>query len=196
MKKLVVMLLAFSSIVSMLYSKPHAEKFRKSKRVLMIIAPRNFRDEELLIPKKMFKAKGMRVTIASTVTTPVIGMLKGTARPDITLNDVYVGKYDAVVFVGGVGARFYYASKKAKKIASDTVKAKKILGAICLAPNILAKAGLLRGRKATCWNSDILIENGVDYQRRNVVVDGDIITANGPKAAQAFAKAIINALKK
>lgn len=195
MKKIVLMLLVLSSIVSVVCSKPKAEKSPKAKRILMIIAPLNFRDEELFVPEKIFKAKGMKVTIASTVRTPVFGMLKGTATPDITLDDVCVSNYDAVVFVGGVGARFYYDNTKAKKIVQDTVKAQKILGAICLAPNVLAKAGVLKGKKATCWNSNILIENDVDYQKKNVVVDGDIITANGPKAANAFAKAIINALE-
>lgn len=195
MKKLVLMLLAFASIILMVYSKPKADKSQTAKRVLMIIAPTNFRDEELLVPEKMFKAQGMKVTIASTVTTPVKGMLKVTVIPDMPLDNVRVNNYDAVVFVGGVGARFYYTNQQAKKIAQATVKARKILGAICLAPNILAKAGVLKGKQATCWNANILIKNGVDYQKKRVVVDGNIITANGPRAAKAFALAIINALK-
>ncbi|PIR71487.1 MAG: hypothetical protein COU43_02395, partial [Candidatus Nealsonbacteria bacterium CG10_big_fil_rev_8_21_14_0_10_37_25] len=78
----------------------------------------------------------------------------------------------------------------------------KVLASICISPVILAKAGVLKGKKATVWSSPmdkvpvrILEENEAIYQDKSVVADGKIVTANGPAAAEKFAKAIITALK-
>jgi protease I len=162
--------------------------------VLMVIAKENFRDEELFVPKKMFEENGIKVTVASTVTSTVTGMLKGKIKPDVLLNDVEVEDYDAVVFVGGVGAQMYYDDETAHNIARDAAEQDKVLSAICIAPNILAKAGVLKDKNATCWDSAILKEMGAKHQRENVVTDGKIITANGPDAAGEFAEAILKTL--
>jgi protease I len=78
--------------------------------------------------------------------------------------------------------------------------ANKIIGAICYSPRILAKAGLLKGKKATGWNDDNELEGifnnyGVTYMPSHVVVDGSVITADGPMAATEFAQVIINKLQ-
>ncbi|MEA3344083.1 MAG: DJ-1/PfpI family protein, partial [Patescibacteria group bacterium] len=74
----------------------------------------------------------------------------------------------------------------------------KLLGAICIAPAILARAGALKGKKATVWNSamdksaiKILESNGAIFQPEPVVVENKIITANGSHAAEEFAETII-----
>ena len=166
-----------------------------SKSILMIIAPDKFRDEELLVPERIFKENGIKVIVASTTTSIVKGMLGAEVRPDILLKDVKLNRYDAVIFVGGVGAQVYYNNSTVQQIARNAAGADKTVGAICLAPNILAKAGLLRGRNATCWNSGILKENGAIYHKKSVIKDKNIITACGPKAAIQFANAILNELK-
>ena len=160
----------------------------------MVIAMENFRDEELFVPAKLFEETGIKVTIASTVTSKVTGMLNGIAKPDVLLKNVKVKDYDAVIFVGGIGARIYYNDKIAHQIAKDAAEQDKVLAAICIAPNILANAGLLQGKKATCWDSAILTKNGAKYQNKNVVRDGKIITANGPRAAYEFGQVIIKVL--
>ena len=106
----------------------------------------------------------------------------------------------AVVFVGGSGAQKYYSNERALTIAREAYEKGKVLGAICIAPGILAKAGVLKGKNATIWDSGsgefvkILEENGAIYTGMNVEIDGNIITANGPHAAQGFAEAIIEKL--
>ena len=107
----------------------------------------------------------------------------------------------AIWFVGGNGSVKHLNDSKFHNIAKDAVKNGKILGAICFAPAILAKAGVLSDRKATVWSSNmdkstikILEEGGAQYVDSDVTVDGDIVTANGPSAAEKFAKGIINKL--
>ena len=181
------------------FSFPALGKISKNapqkKRVVMIVAPKNFRDEELFIPRSFLEERGVEVQVASAVTSPITGMLGARVKPDMLLTQVRVSEYDAVIFVGGQGATFYFNDEDAQKIARQTLKEGKILAAICLAPNILANAGLLKGKKATCWNSANLIRKGADYQSDPVVRDGSIITANGPRAAARFAETVFQAIQ-
>lgn len=172
----------------------------KARKILMIIACKNFRDEELTTPKKMLEANGYDVTVASREKSGCTGMLGATATVDTLLSEVNVDEYDGIIFVGGVGAKIYINDPLAHKIARQAVKNGKILGAICIAPSILAKAGVLKGKKATVWQGkefiSILKKGGANYTAEKVTVDGKIITAHGPDAASQFGEKIIEMLKK
>jgi protease I len=168
------------------------------KKVLMVVAPEGFRDEECFEPKKVLEKSKIKVVIASKGNiTEAKGKLGGTIKVDIDISKVNVSEYDAVVFVGGPGAETYFRDETAHKIAKQAVDLKRILGAICIAPVILAKAGLLTGKNATVFSSgrDELLRNGAEYTGEQVTVDGRIITANGPAAANAFGNALVSALK-
>jgi protease I len=168
------------------------------KKVLMIIAPENFRDEELLHPKEELERAGANITIASTKATLAQGVLGATVAPNIKLDQVKVDDYDAVVFVGGPGSSIYFNDNRALSIASEAFKKGKVTCAICIAPVTLANAGVLEGKQATVWNGNLIrrIESkGAKYVAKPVVVDGKIITANGPAAAREFGRAIAKALK-
>jgi protease I len=168
------------------------------KKVLMIIAPENFRDEELLHTKEELERAGASITMASTKTAPARGMLGATVTPDIKLDQAKVDDYDAVVFVGGSGSSIYFNDSRALSIASEAFKKGKVMCAICIAPVTLANAGVLKGKQATVWDGNLIsrIESkGAKYVAKPVVVDGKIITANGPAAAREFGRAIAKALK-
>jgi protease I len=164
------------------------------KKVVMIIAAANFRDDELNIPLGYFETKGADVDIASTVKTVVTGMLGSHVNPDMLYTDIKINDYDAIVFVGGTGATQYLNDTVAHKIAKDSVFNGKVLGAICLGPAILANAGVLENKKATVFldpqTEKIFKANNVINTNAVVEKDGKIITANGPKASYKFAKEI------
>ena len=171
------------------------------KKILMIIAPRDFRDEELLHPKQELERAGASVTIASTVSGPVRGMLGATVRPDLTLDRVSVGDYDAIVFVGGIGSSAYFNDRRAHSIASEAFKMGKRVCAICIAPVTLANAGLLKGKRATVWSSPaddsyvrMMEAKGAKFTGKPVEVDGNIITARGPDAAREFGRVLVREL--
>ena len=88
----------------------------------------------------------------------------------------------------------------AHKIIQEAVAKHKILAAICVAPVILARAGVLKGKKATVWSSLLdkswakeLKEAGCRVEEKRIVTDGKIVTADGPAVAKEFAEAIIDA---
>ncbi|HDP70112.1 MAG TPA: DJ-1 family protein [Actinobacteria bacterium] len=166
-------------------------------KVLMIIASNNFRDEEYDEPRKILEANGAEVIVASSSSSIAKGMLGMTVKPDILVDDVVVGDYDAIIFVGGSGADEYYTNQKALSIAKEAVNSGKVLGAICIAPVTLANAGVLDGKEATVFSSKAaqLRAKGAIYVNEDVVQAGKIITARGPQAASVFGQTIIDTMK-
>jgi protease I len=166
------------------------------KKVLMIVAPNNFRDEELFEPKKILEHSGAKVFVASKDVVAAQGMLGSSIKIDIDIKKVVVKDYDAIIFIGGSGSMVYFQDNDAISIAKQAVDKQKVLGAICLAPTILARAGLLQNKTATCFESQAtaLQQHGARYVREKVVVDGKIVTAPGPEAARLFGEKIAGLL--
>jgi len=172
-----------------------------NRKIAIIIAFREFRDEEYFIPKQILRAAGAEIKTVSTSLGEAVGKFGGEARVDLLLSDLKAEDYNAVLFIGGLGAAKYIDDSRAHEVVKEVVKKNILLGAICIAPAILAKAGVLSGKKATVWSNQmdksavkILKEEGAKYQQESVVVDGKIITANSPLAAKSFTEAIIEAL--
>lgn len=170
---------------------------QSEKKVLFIIAPANFRDEEYLYPREILEGEGVNVSVASRSLDEVWGMLGARVEPDLLLSEVKVDEYDGIVFIGGIGAKLYWNDEQALRICQEAISEGKILAAICIAPVTLACAEVLEGVKATVWPSekDRLVEKGAIYTGREIEVDGKIITANGPNAARDFGNKILEALK-
>lgn len=119
----------------------------KEKKVLFIIAPKNFREEELFEPKAVLEKAGAKTVIASRKAGTIMGVGGETATASISLDGLDVKNYGAIIFVGGPGASAYFDDAKARQIAKLAVDNGKIVGAICIAPSILANAGLLREKR-------------------------------------------------
>jgi len=175
-------------------------------KVLMIIAFRNFQDWEFSKPKEIFEDSNIQVDVASTQK----GVSKGTFGLDykvsLILEEIIpkIKEYDAIIFVGGAGTPIIRKKKETISIAENAYKLNKIIGAICWAPTILAKAGILKNKKATCWlgfdseynlNTDKVLEQyGCDFVNKDLVIDQNIITAEGPMVAEKFANEILKLL--
>lgn len=170
---------------------------KSPKKILMVIAPKNFHDREFSIPKNLFEKKGYQVTVASSTLSETTGMLGMKAKPDILVKDAKATDYDAIVFVGGSGTPVYFNNPQVLSLAIEAAKHDKTIGAICIAPVILTKAGILQGKKATVWGGEksSLTKGGAIYTGKDVEVDDKIITANGPSAAEKFAQKIIEQLE-
>jgi len=192
-KKAVSLLLAALFLSTLLLSAGWGAE----KKVLFIVASQNFRDEELFVPRDAFLKAGYKAVIASSRLGILSGMLGGTASATLSLPQVKTADYSAIVFVGGPGAQEFFDDKDAHRIAREAVKEKKVLGAICLAPVTLARAGVLKGAKATVWYSEggKLEKAGASYTPDRVVRSGLIVTACGPEAAPEFARTLLNALQ-
>jgi len=173
----------------------------ENKSILMVIAFKDFRDEEYLKTKYLFQVAGGKIKTASTQKGTAVGADGNAAEVDVLIKDANPTDYDAVVFIGGSGALTYLDNEDSYKLARETIADNKVLAGICISPVVLAKAGVLKGKKATVWTSSmdksavkILEENGATFQDKPVIADGKIITGNGPDASDEFAMKIIEVL--
>lgn len=167
----------------------------------MVIAPRDFMDEELFEPKKIFEEKGFQVIVASTSTNTAKGMLGGTVKPDVKISDVNVDECVAIVVVGGIGSMQYlWEDKDLRALVQGAYNQNKIIPAICLSPVVLARAGILEGKKSTVFPDpraiDELKKNGAIYEDKSVVISDKVITGRDPESAREFGLAIIDAIIK
>lgn len=177
-----------------------ALKIRKfSKNVLMVVAPKDFEDVEFYIPKTLLEINGANITVAST-TSKALGLNGSTCTTDIMISNAKAKDYDAIVIVGGTGViSSLWDDKDLRNLLKDANKEKKIIAAICAAPPILARAGILKDKKATMfpWSDGIkeLTNNGVKYVDKEVVVSGNIVTGRNPDASVAFGLKLCEELK-
>jgi len=196
MKKIIVLLLLISGLTFSLVLGKIDDL--KNKKVVLIIASQNFRDEEFFVTKDYLTKNGVKVVVASSKLKECKGMLGGVVIPQILVSQINVKDFDGVVFIGGSGTGEYFKDQVALSKASEAFKKGKVIGAICIAPAILANAGVLKGKKATAFSSveyDIL-KGGAIYTGNLVEVDDKIVTGSGPEAALEFAKALLKLLAK
>jgi len=174
-----------------------------NKKVVIVIANKDFRDEEYLVPKKVLENRGVAVKTASDKLSIAKGTGGTEAKVGLLVSDIKPADFDAVIFIGGAGALVCLDNEDSYKLTQLTIEQGKILAAICISPVILARAGVLKDKQATVWSNPLdkssieaLKENGAKYVDGTVVVDGQIITANGPSAAKEFGEKIVEELIK
>ena len=163
----------------------------------MVVALKNFQDEEYFVPKEILEKSGFSIDTTSTEKGIAIGSQGSEAIIHVGLDEINFENYKAIIFCGGSGMANELDNQNFHKLARDFYENNKVVAAICVAPVLLAKAGILEGKKAIVWSSaldksfiKILEENGAIYEEGLVIIDNKIITANGPDAAEEFGKAI------
>lgn len=176
-----------------------ADKKLAGTRILMVVAPEQFRDEELLEPKRIFEEEGAEVVVASTAAGEAKGMLGARVTPDAQIKDVKPSDFDAVAVVGGMGSPTHlWENNTLHNLLRDMNAANKVVSAICLSGAALARAGVLENKEATVWpmpeSLQALDDGKAKYKKQPVVKDGRTITANGPEAAREFGETIVKEL--
>lgn len=171
----------------------------KGKKILIVVSQKDFQQVEYNAVDSVFKKAGADITLASLKTEEAAAMDgKLKIKPDKALKDCKGSDYDAVIFIGGMGVPALYDDSDAQRIANEAFKAGKITSAICLAPGILAKAGLLEGKKASCYKHETSEKafkaGGAEFADSPVTKDGIIITGKDPDAAPKFTEAVWKAV--
>lgn len=167
--------------------------------VLFVIAKNQYRDEELSIPQGMMDEAGIAYDIAAKEPGQCTGQIGTPAMATISIDDVDPEAYDAIILIGGSGAQEYLWDNPALHAHIRAFnEAGKVVAAICLSPVVLAQANILRGKNVTFFSTP-LSDKAMEFAGANVVdvpvvADGNIITANGPGASEAFGEMIIERL--
>lgn len=167
----------------------------KGKTVLFFVAP-HYEDLELWYPKIRLQEEGAAVVVAGLGEKTYTGKKGYPVTADLAVDDVYAETYDALVIPGGWAPDLMRRSEKLLRVTRDIAAAGKPVAFICHAAWVLASAGLLKGRRATCVSAirDDVVNAGAEYVDAPVVVDGNLISSRTPADLPDFCRAIIAAL--
>lgn len=151
---------------------------------------------ETLTPCDILRRAGLDVRLVSVSGKDFVRSTHGVdVKADMPLCDVNPDAIDMMILPGGMpGAKNLYETKPLIELLMRHAKAKKPIGAICAAPFILGKCGLLNGKKATCYPGFERDLEGATVVTDGVVRDGNIITAKGMGVSLDFALAITELL--
>ena len=164
----------------------------------LIISADHFEDSELLYPFYRLQEEGLQVDIASIARGKINGKHGYEIVVDKALRDIEPKAYDLLVLPGGKAPSKLRKEPAAVAIAQDFMRSNKPVAAICHGPQILITAGVLEGRRATCYHSvaEELQESGALYEDNEVVVDGKLVTSRQPSDLPAFMREIVRLLEK
>lgn len=164
------------------------------KTALVLFADGSEELEAITIVNILRRA-GVSVTLAGLSTGALRGSRGVTLLPDTTLDAVLHDSFDMIVLPGGQpGTRHLQADARVLKLAQQMAGQGKYVAAICAAPSVLASAGLLDGKRATCFPTCLDSFPNVHLQTTAIVEDGKIITSRGPGTAMDFALILVERL--
>ncbi|MDD2271620.1 MAG: DJ-1/PfpI family protein [Desulfuromonadaceae bacterium] len=163
-------------------------------KVFMALAP-GFEEIETLTVVDILRRAEIEVVLGGLMPGPVAGAHNVSIIPDSTIDAVNVGAFDMLILPGGQpGTDNLNADQRIHKLLKEFAAKEKLIGAICAAPIVLAAAGLLNGKKVTCYPSYRDQLSGGIYEEAPVVSDGSFITSQGPGTAIQFGLAIVTRL--
>ena len=145
----------------------------------------------------LLRRAGIEVTTAGLDDRPVQASRGVVLVPDTTLDEALQQSYDIVVLPGGLpGADHLRDDARIISLLREMDSHGKYTAAICAAPRVLAHAGLLDGKQATCYPGalDGVGVPGMEHSEQPVVIDGHVVTSRGPGTAMDFALELIELL--
>jgi 4-methyl-5(b-hydroxyethyl)-thiazole monophosphate biosynthesis len=167
-----------------------------SGKVLVLLAE-GFEEIEAMAPVDVFRRIDVETITAGISGKQVTGAHNIKVEADIRLENAELSEFSLVMLPGGMpGSRNLMESPVAIKAVQEIYNSGGFAAAICAAPIALGKAGILKGKKATCYPGFENMLEGAEYTAARVEKDGRVITAKGPGTAYEFTKALAEALGK
>lgn len=165
------------------------------KKILLVVPPQGFHDEQYQACRRLCEHRGHKVSVASLAEASRDEA--GTAIPmDIAIKDVKSYDYDAIVFLGGEGARVLFDDEATRKLAKDAKY--KVMAASDKAVVLLSLAGALEDKKVTGPPDSVswLLKGKAQYTGESIRVDDKLITIQDPAMSEQMANAVIPAPEK
>lgn len=162
----------------------------------LILLAEGFEDSEFLYPYYRLQEEDIEVDVAGPEPGTVTGKHGYTAEIEQNFSSVDADSYDLLVLPGGKAPETVRLNDDALTITETILENGKVVGAICHGAQVLISAGVLDGRRATCWQGirDDLKIAGAAYVDEEVAVDGNLITSRCPSDLPAFSREIFKAL--
>jgi protease I len=169
-----------------------------SGRTIAILAEEMYNEFELWYPYYRLKEEGADVKIVGSGTALQYHAKSGLpVKVDASAGEVKAYDLEGVIIPGGYAPDHMRRHSAMVALVREVFSQGKLTAAICHAGWMLASAGVLKGRKATCFFAikDDVINAGAQYLDAEVVIDGNLITSRTPADLPAFMKAVIGFLK-
>ena len=163
----------------------------------MILVADRFEDLELFYPYYRLLEEGFEVDVAAPSKGVVTGKYGYKFEVKMSIDEVDPDAYDGLVIPGGRAPERVRLVPKAIEIVKRLNEKGKPIAAICHGPQLLISAGVIKGRRVTCYpgiRDDVKLA-GAEYVDEEVVVDGNIVTSRYPKDLPAFMREFVKLLK-
>lgn len=163
----------------------------------LIISADKFEDSELLVPYYRLLEEGLQVDIASMSNEPIKGTHGYEVNVTKSFSQVRPDEYDILILPGGKAPEAVRKEARAVELARDFFLKGKPVAAICHGPQTLITAGLLKGRRATCYRTvaEELKDAGAIYEDKEVVVDANLVTSRQPSDLPAFLRETVSLIR-
>lgn len=165
---------------------------------IAILVEQDFEDSELVEPLRALKEAGGVVTVVGSGSQKSYWGKRRNAniKADISADQVKAEDYDAVIIPGGYAPDKMRMHRSMIELVKKAHDSGKVVAAVCHGPQLMISADIIRGRRVTSWASVAIdLKNaGAEWVDKQVVVDGNLITARKPADLPAFNKAVIEAL--
>lgn len=158
----------------------------------LILSADNFEDMELFYPYYRLKEEGWHVDVAGATGKTITGQRGYAIKASVAFKDVKAEQYALLVIPGGKAPESVRLDKEALRITRYFFEKKRPVAAICHGSQVLVSAGMVKGRKLTCWKGirDDVIAAGGEYHDCEVVEDHNLITSRYPDDLPSFMKEI------
>lgn len=164
--------------------------------MIAILLADGFEEIEALTPLDVLRRAGLDVKTVAVTSKIAIGSHNIPVVCDLTADEVELNSVSTVIFPGGMpGSLNLDAAKLSDDMIAAVNKNGGIIAAICAAPLVLGRRGLLEGKRATCYPGFEKELRGATYTKDTVTVDGRIVTAIGMGAALEFSLTLVEMIK-
>ena len=164
--------------------------------MVYILLGNGFEEIEALTPCDLLRRAGVEVAMVGVNGIEIVGSHKIVVRADLPLDAVHLETTDMLIIPGGLrGVQSILDCRAALELIKRAWEAGKYVCAICAAPTILAKLGIVGNAPAVCYPGKEPEMGAAEIRNANVVRHGRLITARAAGASVDFALALISALK-
>jgi len=175
----------------------------RARRAVIVVPSQYFNDKEFFGAQEALQIAGIQIDIASSIKGDIKDIDRNVIKATMLVGDIKIDDYDAFIFVGGQGAKEYFANNYILRLVRTANGNKKILAAIGVAPGIFARADIVRGKNVASFPSQRLnlVNAGAKWQRNGLQIDGNLITADSPDTSNVqnesrrFGAAIVQMLR-
>ena len=155
-----------------------------------------FEEVEALCPLDLLRRAGLPVKTVGIGGKTITGAHGITVIADITGDELLDRSPEMVILPGGMpGTLHLDDSPVVHRAIADAIESEAYIAAICAAPSILGKIGLLHGVEATCFPGFEESLEGAILSKLPIVRDGKFITAKGMGVALPFGLLLVECFK-